>query len=55
MNLKDILNEMHKLGYPVVAVFASGEDINAIVFAESDDALRITMAKPEEWEVWRQK
>ena len=46
---------LQQLGYPAVAVFGEGDEIAAIVFAESEDALRITMAQPERWEVARRK
>jgi len=53
--LKDIVTEMTKLGYPSFAVYGEGDNIAAIVFAESEDALRITMARPEKWDIVRRK
>jgi hypothetical protein len=54
-SLKDALDLMVQLGYPAIAVFAPDGTIHAIVFASDDDALRITMAQPEVWEVWRKQ
>jgi acetyl/propionyl-CoA carboxylase alpha subunit len=49
--LNDVILQLRQLGYPAVAVFGEGDAIAAIVVAESDDALRITMAMPEKWEI----
>jgi hypothetical protein len=53
--LKDAVELLMKLGYPRVAVFSSGDTIHAIVFAESDLALRATLSNPEGWDMLEAK
>jgi hypothetical protein len=51
VTLAHALEILRELGYPAFAVFGEGDSIQAIVVAESEDALRITMAMPEKWEI----
>jgi hypothetical protein len=54
-DLPVLVKQLMESGYPRVAIFASDDYIHAILVAESDDALRAALSRPEDWDFFEPK